>query len=176
MWVCSVWKDFRNLRRAGTLKNKSRTSKVLPVGKPISATPWSWPPATSMQVPTVSPSAQVFIVRRETAAIDGMASPRNPYVEMRSMSSTSRILLVACGSRHIRALSRSMPQPLSATEMSLRPPAVTATSTRVAPASRAFSKSSLRTDAGRSTTSPAAILFATLTGRRRICLRSAIVP
>src|SRR5262249_23263183 len=37
---------------------------------------------------------------------------------------------------------------------------------RVAPASRLFSTSSLTTDAGRSTTSPAAILLTTASGRR----------
>ena len=61
----------------------------------------------------------------------------------------------------ISASSRPMPEPLSATETSLRPPAVTSTSMRNAPASSEFSRSSLTTDAGRSTTSPAAILFAT---------------
>src|SRR5260370_1173449 len=47
--------------------------------------------------------------------------------------------------------------------MSLPP---TSTSTRIAfaPASMAFSSSSFTTDAGRSTTSPAAILFATASG------------
>ena len=90
------------------------------------------------------------------------------------MSSTSRILLVACGSIDISASSRPMPVPSSATAMSRRPPAVTVTSIRVAPASRAFSISSLTTEAGRSTTSPAAILFATWMGSRRMCRVSAM--
>ena len=45
--------------------------------------------------------------------------------------------------------------------MSLRPPASTSIRMRVAPASSEFSRSSLTTEAGRSTTSPAAIWFAT---------------
>jgi hypothetical protein len=45
--------------------------------------------------------------------------------------------------------------------MSLRPPAVISTSIFVAPASTQFSINSFTTEAGRSTTSPAAILFAT---------------
>ena len=45
--------------------------------------------------------------------------------------------------------------------MSRLPPARISTRMLVLPASRAFSMSSLTTDAGRSTTSPAAILFAT---------------
>ena len=101
--------------------------------------------------------------------MEGIASPRKPSVEMRSMSSTSRIFDVAWRSRESRASSRFMPQPLSRTETSVRPPAVTLTSMRVAPASRAFSRSSFRTDAGRSTTSPAAILLATWLGRSRMC-------
>ena len=52
--------------------------------------------------------------------------------------------------------------------ISPRPPASSATSIRVAPASIAFSISSLTTDAGRSTTSPAAMRLATASGRRRI--------
>src|SRR5712691_4392158 len=61
-----------------------------------------------------------------------------------------------------------MPQPLSAMRIILRPPASTSTRRESAPASREFSRSSLTTDAGRSTTSPAAILFATWSGRTRI--------
>ena len=45
--------------------------------------------------------------------------------------------------------------------ISLRPPPSTSIRTRVAPASSEFSSSSLTTDAGRSTTSPAAIWLAT---------------
>ena len=42
-----------------------------------------------------------------------------------------------------------------------RPPSDISTSTRVTPASKAFSESSLTTEAGRSTTSPAATCWAT---------------
>src|SRR6186713_515828 len=50
-----------------------------------------------------------------------------------------------------------MPAPSSATRIRRRPPPSVAISTRVAPASSAFSTSSLTTLAGRSTTSPAAM-------------------
>ena len=63
---------------------------------------------------------------------------------------------------------RTMPWPLSAMRMSLRPPASTSMRMRVAPASREFSRSSLTTEAGRSTTSPAAIWFATRSERMRM--------
>ncbi len=77
------------------------------------------------------------------------------------MSSTSRILLVAWASMASSASSRPMPLPLSRTAIRLRPPTAIETSIWVAPASTAFSTNSFTTDAGRSTTSPAAILFAT---------------
>ena len=50
-----------------------------------------------------------------------------------------------------------IPRPLSRTEIRAMPPSSSSTSTRVAPASRLLSTSSLMTEAGRSTTSPAAI-------------------
>jgi hypothetical protein len=49
--------------------------------------------------------------------------------------------------------------------ISVLPPLRTITSTRLALASSAFSTSSLTTDAGRSTTSPAAIWLASFSGR-----------
>ena len=54
-----------------------------------------------------------------------------------------------------------MPQPLSEMRMKVMPPFWISMVTRVAPASMAFSTSSLTTEAGRSTTSPAAIRSAT---------------
>src|SRR3954447_20484203 len=53
-----------------------------------------------------------------------------------------------------------MPSPSSETRTSVVPPSSTSTTTRVAPASSAFSTSSFTTLDGRSTTSPAAIWFA----------------
>src|SRR3954451_18489468 len=58
-----------------------------------------------------------------------------------------------------------MPLPSSLTRIDWRPPSSTAMSIDVAPASIAFSISSFTTDAGRSTTSPAAIWSATALGR-----------
>ena len=54
-----------------------------------------------------------------------------------------------------------MPHPLSVTRIRVIPPRWISTVMLVAPASMAFSISSLMTDAGLSTTSPAAIRFAT---------------
>ena len=65
------------------------------------------------------------------------------------------------------ASSRSMPEPLSATRTIACPPCSTSIRMRVAPASSAFSTNSFTTDAGRSTTSPAAILFDRISGSIR---------
>src|SRR5581483_11955347 len=66
-----------------------------------------------------------------------------------------------------------MPQPSSTTRMSRSPPPRTSTRTWRAPASSAFSTSSFTTDAGRSTTSPAAMRSAAGGGRTRIGRRGA---
>ena len=76
-----------------------------------------------------------------------------------------RIFDVAWRESASTASSRAMPLPSSRTRMSARPPSSPAPSTERAPASRAFSTSSFTTDAGRSTTSPAAIWSATAGGR-----------
>jgi len=107
-------------------------------------------------------------VKRLTLAMLGRASPRKPMVAMAARSSARWILEVAWRSRQSRASSRLMPAPSSVTRMRLRPPAPISTVIRAASASRAFSTSSFTTLAGRSTTSPAAIWFATWSGRRRM--------
>ena len=87
----------------------------------------------------------------------GSASPRNPWVTIAARSSDVEILLVACRSIASCASSGSMPTPSSSTRISFLPPSSHVMATRVAAASMAFSTSSFTTDAGRSTTSPAAI-------------------
>src|SRR5580692_8442232 len=63
-----------------------------------------------------------------------------------------------------------MPQPSSITRISLLPPDSVSMRIERAPASKAFSSNSFTTDAGRSTTSPAAILLATVSGSMRMRL------
>src|SRR4051812_3432882 len=87
---------------------------------------------------------------------------------MRSRSSVLVIFEVAWRSKASTASSRVIPQPSSETRRRRRPPASTSTSTRSAPASIEFSTNSFATEAGRSTTSPAAIWFATWSERTRI--------
>ena len=81
-----------------------------------------------------------------------------------SRSSSVAILLVAWRLSARGNSSLQMPPPLSRNLMRLCPPFSISSSIRVAPASRLFSISSLTTDAGLSTTSPAAIWFANCGG------------
>ncbi len=162
---------FRNLARAGTLKNRFRTVTVVPRWRAQSSAPMIRPAETRTRVPT-PPASAVSRVSRDTDAMDGSASPRNPKVRTPRRSSSVAILLVACRSSARSASSRPIPWPSSETRISVLPPLRITTSTRVAAASRAFSTSSFTTEAGRSTTSPAAIWFASVSGR--IWIRRAI--
>src|SRR6476646_7119599 len=100
------------------------------------------------------------MVSRAAAPMDGNASPRNPSVRIDSRSSLSSFD-VAWRSTLSSRSARVMPSPSSLTRISRRPPPSVRTSIRRAPASSAFSTSSLTTLAGRSTTSPAAIRLTT---------------
>src|SRR3954470_22689836 len=146
----------------------SFTSTVVPSGAPTSTTDATAPPLTRISVPLCWPFARVRRTKCDTDAIDGSASPRKPSVRIAARSSACRILLVACRSIASRASSGSIPSPSSSTRTCFLPPSSTAMVMRVAPASMAFSTSSLTTDAGRSTTSPAAIWFARSGARRWI--------
>ena len=115
------------------------------------------PPATLIKVPISSIFAFVQILTLEIATIDERASPLNPNVEIDLKSSASLILLVACLSVHNKQSSLIMPDPLSVTLINFLPPLWIFILIFVVLASSAFSTSSFTTDAGRSTTSPAAI-------------------
>ncbi len=157
--------ERRNLRLAGRLKNRSRTSIDVPRGKARSVTETSRSPSRSMTVPRPDAPSEVLSVSRDTAAIEARASPRKPSVAMRSRSSSRAILLVECRRKQRAASSRSMPAPSSTTLMEALPPSTSSTRMAAAPASREFSTSSLTTETGRSMTSPAAIFWATSSGR-----------
>ena len=105
---------------------------------------------------------------RATEAMLASASPRKPNVAMRSKSAVASILLVAKRLTAKRKSSASMPQPSSRTTMRFTPPPSMETVMAPASASRLFSKSSFTMDAGRSTTSPAAIWLATNSGSLRM--------
>src|SRR5437016_333949 len=150
----------------------SATLTVVPAGSPAGFTPMSFPPANSMRVPSASVSSRVSSSSRETAAMVGKASPRKPSVAIESKSSADLSLLVAWRSNASSASSCDIPWPSSITRIMRLPPTSTSTRMVLAPASMAFSSSSFTTDAGRSTTSPAAILFATASGNMRMRLMS----
>ena len=152
---------FRNLRRAGTLKNNSSTITVVPGAHPVSVTLTTLPPSQDKRAPNSASATLEKMRTRDTADMAARASPRKPRVAMPSRSFASRILLVAWRSTATGRSSASMPHPLSETRMKDTPPFWISTVMEVAPASRAFSISSLTTEAGRSTTSPAAIRLAT---------------
>ena len=156
---------LRNFRRAGTLKNSDATSTVVPRARAAGSATLTRPPSMRTRCPSPAASA-VTTSTRATAAIDASASPRKPSVPTRWRSSKLAILLVAWRSKASRASSRPIPEPSSATTIRRFPPASSSTRTSEAPASRAFSTSSFTTDAGRSTTSPAAIWLTRWSERR----------
>ena len=79
-WAASVASARRNLRRAGTPPNRSRTSTVVPRGCPASLTWTGFPCRTSTSVPAGPESSRVRRIRWDTLAMDGRASPRKPWV------------------------------------------------------------------------------------------------
>ena len=163
----SALSAFRNFSRAGVAKNKSRTSIRVPLAREHGRTSPFAPPLISSSQPFSALSCRVVIFIFATEAIDGSASPRNPRNCTLNKSSDGS-LDVACRSTASVRSSASMPLPLSSTAISVLPPALSVTSIRVAPASSAFSTSSLTADAGRSITSPAAIWLTKLDGKTRI--------
>src|SRR3954468_12484599 len=117
----------------------------------------SSPPSQRSVLPWAASRERLEIERRATDAMEARASPRNPMVDTASSSGRLEILLVAWrASASGRAL-REIPAPSSSTCTRRTPPSSRVTAILVAPASRLFSSSSFSTDAGRSTTSPAAI-------------------
>src|SRR5690606_15929174 len=142
-----------------------RTSTVVPGGCGCGTTGAALPPSTSSRAPCSLPGWRELSAKRETEAIEGSASPRKPRVETCSRSSRVAILLVACRATASGSSSAGMPLPLSRMRIRRTPPSSSSMSTRVAPASRAFSTSSFTTEAGRSTTSPAAIWLTRMSGR-----------
>ena len=158
----------RKASRAGVLWKRSQTSAVVPGARAAARCSSTSPArACSSQAPS-SPAVRLVIRRSLTAAMLASASPRKPRLRTRARSSTVSSLEVAWRAIARRSWSPGMPAPSSATTMRTSPPASRSTSIRVAPASSAFSQSSLTAAAGRSTTSPAAMASATCGGRRRM--------
>ena len=161
----SVASDFKNLRRAGVLKNNSFTSTVVPVLRPTGR---NSPVRPSSIKASLRPLARDKMAQSAIELMAASASPRKPMVATDSKSCRLPILLVAWRLNAIGNSSRTMPWPSSSTAISRTPPASSRTVTWLAPASRALSTSSRTTEAGRSTTSPAAIWLISSSGSSRI--------
>jgi len=170
------------LSRAGVAANRPSTSTSVPATRAAGRTGPSTPPRTVTEAASAAPAAREVTVSRATAPSEASASPRKPKLVMLTRSSPSSFE-VACRASASASSSAGMPQPSSDTRISRLPPSAIATSIRRAPASSAFSTSSLTAEAGRSTTSPAAIRFVAAASRSRIGRRpcsilgwSAIIP
>ena len=125
--------------------------------------------------PCSAPAVREAKEKRETDAMLGNASPRKPKLKTCSKSSKLLILLVACRVKASSNSSAAMPAPLSLMRIRRAPPPSISISIRLAPASKLFSSNSLTTDAGRSTTSPAAIWLISTSGKRLIGTNEALV-
>ena len=156
-WPNSVASVFKNLRRAGVLKYKSLTSIMVPISRAAGSIGNSSMPLEPIRQACLVSVTRLLNCKRETDAILARASPRKPKLATLSKSSKQNILLVAWRVSAMLRLSWLIPTPLSVTFNCLIPPCNKHTLISVAPASRLFSSISFNADAGRSTTSPAAI-------------------
>src|SRR5256885_4207318 len=123
-----------------------------------------------MSAPCGASLRRVLIAKRDTAAIEASASPRKPMVDTVSRSARLAILLVACRVSASGSSSRAMPSPSSSIWMRRMPTSSSVMLIMRAPASMLFSTSSFSTEAGRSTTSPAAIWLTRSCGSTRMAL------
>ncbi len=94
-WPVSVDAVLRNLRRAGVLKNKSRTSTVVPDARAAGVTDDSVPPSDSICHACAASTVALHKRTRATDATEASASPRKPRLATPSRSSRLPILLVA---------------------------------------------------------------------------------
>ena len=137
---------------------------LVPLLQPINSWLSRVPPDRHTHDPNSSCSRLVRSSTCATAAIEANASPLKPMVDRLKRSSACRILEVAWGKKAVTASSADMPMPLSITWIRVLPASLMCMSIWVLPASMAFSTNSFTTDAGRCTTSPAAIWLATTSG------------
>ncbi len=155
----SPWSLFMNLRRTGKLAKSRWTVMALPRRRGACVFSRRAPLRKTQRQPRPSSLSAVSRSMSATSRIDGRASPRKPRVSRRSRSSNSASLDVLWRRKAISTSSAPKPQPSSSTRTSSLPPALSSTAISPAPASMAFSTSSLTTESGRSITSPAAILW-----------------
>ena len=110
----SAVSDFKNVRRAGTLKNIFLTSILVPLSQIHSSFLVGVPPFISISVPvSVCSFVLVLSVTCAMDAIEAKASPLKPFVFSLKRSSTSLSLLVACRVKQIEASLLDIPLPSS---------------------------------------------------------------
>jgi hypothetical protein len=109
----------------------------------------------------------------DTEAMAASASPRKPMVAPASRSCSEADLAGGVAPQRHRQLFARNAAAVVLHQISRTPPASSRTVTWVAPASSALSTSSRTTEAGRSTTSPAAIWLISSSGRSRMGRRGA---
>ena len=134
-------------------------SIIVPFEQPIFVSFSGIPPSISIMLPTLFSSVFVFIFMLDISDIEANASPLNPKELILFRSFSFDIFDVACLLQQRIRSSLSMPSPLSEIFIFLSPAFSISILISVAFASREFSSSSFITFAGRSITSPAAILF-----------------
>ena len=144
-------------------KKRSATSTTVPLASAAGRTGVPRPPSTASVQALSSPHRRVVMVNLATAPIEGRASPRKPRV---AMASRSPVLEVQWRSTASARSSAPMPDPSSEMRMKEVPPSRAMISIDAAPASTALSISSRTTEAGRSTTSPAAMRLMRVSSRR----------
>ena len=106
---------FKKFRRAGTLKNKFLTDRLVP-GLMLQGSCFLISVASTInRVPNSELCNRVLSSSWATAAMEARASPRNPMVLIENKSDDCLILDVACLSRDIRASVSDIPHPLSVT-------------------------------------------------------------
>ena len=81
---CSVRSVFRNLRRAGTALNSWRTATRVPRSRAAGCGMPTSPASTVICQASDAPCCTEVISSRDTAPIEGSASPRNPRNRMSS--------------------------------------------------------------------------------------------
>ena len=156
--------DFKKFLLAGILKKRFFTEILVPISLTVDLLCFKSLPWTSISVANSTPGCLVIKLTCETAEILANASPLKPLDLILNKSSAFEILEVVCLSKQIDASFFDIPIPLSITWINVFPASFILILITVALASIAFSRSSLTTEAGLWTTSPAAIWLATLSG------------
>ena len=152
---------FRNFLLAGIFEKRFSTITVVPFLRAASEISVTLPYSALSMCPKRSSFFFDIIRILDTDEIAASASPLKPSVTIPSRSAAECILLVAWRMILTGRSSPDIPQPLSVTRINDTPPRFISTVISSAPESIAFSRSSFTQEEGRSTTSPAAIIFAT---------------